>query len=285
MPSIRIVTDSTADLSPELLRAFDVRVVPLLVQFGEESFQDGVDMDTDRLFRTVAERNQLPKTASPAPAVFRKCFEEAAADGSQVLFIGISSQFSATLQNAQIAASEFPEGQVRVFDSRNLSTGIGLQVLHACDLVRQGKSMDEIIADLETYQAGVRTSFVIDTMEYLHKGGRCSAVALLAGTVLRIRPIIAVEDGAMTVAAKVRGSRAKAKEWMLDRFAEDARVGRVRPDRVFVTHAGSHEDAHELAEEVRRILPDLREAIVTEAGCVISSHCGPGTVGILYMQA
>lgn len=283
MPSIRILTDSTADLSPELLAANDVRVVPLLVQFGEESFQDGVDMDTDRLFRTVAERNQLPKTASPAPAVFRKCFEEAAADGSQVLFIGISSQFSATLQNAQIAASEFPEGQVRVFDSRNLSTGIGLQVLHACDLVRQGKSMDEIIADLETYQAGVRTSFVIDTMEYLHKGGRCSGVAALVGTLLKIRPVISVVDGGMIVAAKIRGTRKKALDWMLERFAEDVAQGRVRPERVFVTSPDSpHEDAPYMVEAVRRIMPEVQEVLVTRAGAVIGSHCGPGTIGILY---
>lgn len=283
MPGIRIITDSTADLSPELLAANDVRVVPLLVQFDEESYRDGVEMNPDRLFRMVAERNKLPKTASPGPAAFREAFAEATADGSQALFIGISAKFSATLQNAQIAASEFPEGQVRVFDSRNLSTGIGLQVLHACDLVRAGKSMEEILADLEAYQAGVRTAFVIDTMEYLHKGGRCSGVAALVGTLLKIRPVISVVDGGMVVAAKVRGARRKALEWMLERFAEDAAEGRVRPERVFVTSPDApHEDAPYIVEEVRRILPDVKEVIVTRAGAVIGSHCGPGTIGILY---
>jgi len=283
MSSIRIVTDSTADLTPELLNAYGVRVVPLLVQFGDESYQDGVEMNTDRLFQMVAERNQLPKTSSPNPGVFRKYFEEATADGSQVLFIGISAKFSATIQNAQIAASEFPEGQVRVFDSRNLSAGIGLQVLHACDLARQGTSMDEIIADLEAYQAGVRTSFVIDTMDYLHKGGRCSGVAALVGTLLRIRPVISVVDGGMIVAAKVRGPRKKALDWMLERFAEDVAQGRVRPERVFVTSPDwPHEDTDYMVAETRRIMPGVQEVLVTRAGAVIGSHCGPGTIGILY---
>lgn len=282
MPSIRILTDSTADLSPELLAANDVRVVPLLVQFGEESYQDGIEINTDQLFQMVAERNQLPKTASGSPAVFRRYFEEATADGSKALFIGISAKFSATIQNAQIAASEFPEGRVRVFDSRNLSTGIGLQVLRACDLARQGKSMEEILADLETYQAGVRTSFVIDTMDYLYKGGRCSGMQALVGTLLKIRPIISVVDGGMIVAAKIRGARKKSLDWMLERFAEDARAGRVRPERVFVTHTGTPEDAAYMRDEVRRILPEVQEVIETRAGSVIGSHCGPGTIGILY---
>lgn len=283
MPPIRILADSTCDLSPELLAANNVRIIPLLVQFDEETYQDGVDMDSPRLFRMVAERNKLPKTASAGPAALRQAFAEATADGSQVIFIGISSKFSAMVQNAQIAASEFPEGQVRVFDSRNLSTGIGLQVLHACDLVRQGKSVDEILADLETYQAGVRSRFVIDTMEYLHKGGRCSGVAALAGTLLRIRPVIAVVDGGMIVAAKIRGPRRKALDWMLEQFADDVAQGRVRPDRVFITSPDSpHEDAPYMVEQVRRILPEVQEVIVTQAGAVIGSHCGPGTIGILY---
>lgn len=282
MPSIRIMTDSTADLSPELLQAHGVRVVPLLVQFGEETYHDGVDMDTGRLFQMVTERNQLPKTASPGPGLFRSHFEEATADGSQVLYISISAKFSAALQNARIAAADFP-GQVHVFDSRNLSTGIGLQVLHACDLVRQGKSVEEILADLETYQAGVRSSFVVDTMEYLHKGGRCSGVAALVGTLLKIRPVISVVDGGMIVAAKVRGPRKKALDWMLERFAEDAAQGRVRPERVFVTSPDwPHEDAPYMVAEIRRILPEVQEVLVTRAGAVIGSHCGPGTIGILY---
>jgi len=282
MAAIRIITDSTADLSPELLAANDVRVVPLLVQFDNESYQDGVEINTERLFQMVAERNKLPKTASPGIGAFREAFTDATADGSQVLFIGISAKFSATLQNALIAASEFPEGQVRVFDSRNLSTGIGLQVLHACDLVRQGKTMEEILADLETYQAGVRSRFVIDTMEYLYKGGRCSGVAALAGTLLKIRPVIAVVDGGMVVAAKVRGARRKALDWMLEQLAEDVAQGRVRPERVFVTSPDEHEDAPYMVEGVRRIMPDVKEVIVTRAGSVIGSHCGPGTIGVLY---
>lgn len=283
MSRIRIITDSTADLGPELARAHQVRQVPLLVQFGQNEYRDGVDMDTDRLFQLVQAQGQLPKTASPSPATFQEAFAEATADGSQALFIGISSQFSATLQNARLAAESFPDGQVRVFDSGNLSTGIGLQVLHACDLVREGKGMDEVVAALEAARPKVRTSFVIDTMEYLYKGGRCSGMQALVGGLLKIRPIISVVDGGMIVAAKVRGPRHKSLDWMLEGFGRDAEQGLVRPERVFVTHTGVPEDARYLMDGIRRLMPGVHEVLETRAGSVIGSHCGPGTIGVLYM--
>jgi len=278
------MTDSTADLSPELIQRHQLSVVPLEVLFDDRSYRDGIDIDSHRLFQLVEEKNHLPKTASPGPSAFRDAFEQATADGSEVLYVGLSSKLSSTFQHAQQAAEALPERRVTLFDSANLSTGIGLLALLASDLARQGRSAGEIVAELEECRPKVRTCFVVETLEYLHKGGRCSGTAALVSLLLRIRPIIAVEDGGMIVAAKVRGSRAKALEWMLDRFEQDARAGRVRPDRVFVTHAGAHEDACDLAEAVRRIMPELKEVLVTEAGCVISSHCGPGTVGILYMQ-
>jgi DegV family protein with EDD domain len=284
MPRIRIITDSTADLGPELIQREELIVVPLLVQFDEESYQDGVDMDTERLFRMVETKKKLPKTASPSPAVFQAAFAQATADGSDAIYIGISSKLSATLQNARLAAELFPPGKVRVFDSLNLSTGIGLQVLMACDLARAGKTADEIMAALEAARPKVRTAFVIDTLDYLHKGGRCNSLQALVGSLLKLRPVIAVEDGGMIVAAKLRGARQKGLEWMLERFAADAARGLVRPERVFITHTGVHEDAAFMAGEVRRIMPEVQAVIETRAGSVIGSHCGPGTIGIIYLQ-
>lgn len=283
MSQLSIITDSTADLTPELIAQHGLTVVPLVVQFDQESYLDGVEIETGRLFQLVEQKRRLPKTASPSPGAFQSAFAQATEGGRQALFIGLSSRLSSTVQNAQIAASLLPHGQVQVFDSLNLSTGIGLQVLYASDLARQGKSADEIIAALEAARPKVRTAFVIDTLEYLHMGGRCNSVQALVGSLLRMRPVISVVDGGMTVAAKLRGARQKALDWLLDSFAADAAAGQVRPERVFVTHTGVRDDAVYLAQRIREIMPAVQEVIETRAGSVIGSHCGPGTIGILYM--
>jgi len=283
MSGISIITDSTADLSRELIARYQVTVVPLAVVFGQDAYKDGVDVDTRRLFELVEQNRQLPKTSSPSPEVFRSVFEEAVADGSQALYIGISSQFSASAQNAMLAAGAFPEGQARVFDSANLSTGIAHLVLYACDLVSQGRQMDEILAALEAARPKVRTSFKMDRLDYMHMGGRCTGVQALLSSVLKIRPVISVVDGGMIVAGKVRGSNKKSLDWMMDRFEEDVRQGLVKDDRVFLTHTGVHEDAVYMAGRVREIMPEMQEILETPAGSVIGSHCGPGTIGILYM--
>jgi DegV family protein with EDD domain len=283
MSGISIMTDSTADLGRELVARYGVTVVPLAVVFGQDAYRDGVDIDTKRLFELVEQNKQLPKTSSPSPEVFRSVFEEAVADGGQALYIGISSKFSASVQNAALAAGTFPEGQVHVFDSANLSTGIAHLVLYACDLVSQGRQMGEILRLLEAARPKVRTSFKLDRLDYMHMGGRCTGVQALLSSVLKIRPVISVVDGGMIVAGKVRGSSRKSLDWMMDRFEEDVRQGLVREDRVFLTHTGVHEDAVYMAECVREIMPAMKEIFETPAGSVIGSHCGPGTIGILYI--
>ena len=283
MSGISIMTDSTADLGRELVARYGVTVVPLAVVFGQDAYRDGVDIDTKRLFELVEQNKQLPKTSSPSPEVFRSVFEEAVADGGQALYIGISSKFSASVQNAALAAGTFPEGQVHVFDSANLSTGIAHLVLYACDLVSQGRQMGEILRLLEAARPKVRTSFKLDRLDYIHMGGRCTGVQALLSSVLKIRPVISVVDEGMIVAGKVRGSSRKSLDWMMDRFEKDVRQGLVREDRVFLTHTGVHEDAVYMAECVREIMPAMKEILETPAGSVIGSHCGPGTIGILYM--
>lgn len=283
MSGISIMTDSTADLGRELVARYGVTVVPLAVVFGQDAYRDGVDIDTKRLFELVEQNKRLPKTSSPSPEVFRSVFEEAVADGGQALYIGISSKFSASVQNAALAAGTFPEGQVHVFDSANLSTGIAHLVLYACDLVSQGRQMGEILRLLEAARPKVRTSFKLDRLDYMHMGGRCTGVQALLSSVLKIRPVICVVDGGMIVAGKVRGSSRKSLDWMMDRFEEDVRQGLVREDRVFLTHTGVHEDAVYMAECVREIMPAMKEIFETPAGSVIGSHCGPGTIGILYI--
>ncbi|MDD3598824.1 MAG: DegV family protein [Bacillota bacterium] len=283
MPGIKIITDSTADLGQELKERYRLEVVPLMVTFDEETYGDGVDINTQRLFELVKEKGKLPKTSSPSPATFKSVFGKAIADGSQAIYIGISSQFSAAVQNARLAADTFPEGQVHVFDSANLSTGIAQLVLYAHDLAAEGKTAGKIMGLLEKARPRVKTCFMIDTLEYLHMGGRCTGVQALLTSVLKVRPVIEVVDGGMRVAAKIRGSRTKLLDWQLERFAKDVEQNLVKPVRVFLTHTGVHEDAMYMAERVRRIMPEMREILETPAGSVVGSHCGPGTIGILYM--
>jgi DegV family protein with EDD domain len=283
MPRISIITDSTADLSPELIRRYQLGVVPLVVQFDEQTYRDGVDLTTQRLFQLVEETKHLPKTSCPSPAEYKAAFEAAVAEGGQAIYIGISTRLSGAIQNARIAAGMLPEGAVAVFDSGNLSTGVGLLVLHAWDLVSAGKSVSEIISALEQARSKVRTSFMVDTLDYIYKGGRCSGVTALVGSLLRIRPVISVVDGALAVTAKLRGPRQKGLDWMLESFQEDVRQGLVRPDRVFVTHTAVHEDSVYLMNKIRQICPEVKDVAETEAGAVVGSHCGPATIGILYL--
>lgn len=274
---MQIVTDSTADLSPELIERYNIKVVPLLVTIGDRTYYDGVDLTQQELFQLVDRYKTLPKTAAPTVGSFAEVFQAANDD---VLYIGLSSALSATIQNAKLA-QQYSEHRIEVIDSRQLSTGIGLLVLKAADMRDQGYSLDDIAAYIKRSVGNVHTSFVIDTLKYLYMGGRCSALQTFASTTLRIRPIIEVRsDGTLGVKRKIRGKRHKALDSMLDEFRSVAE--KIDRARVAITHTGCDEEAVYLAEEVKRIAAP-KDIIITHAGCVISSHCGPGTIGLLYL--
>jgi DegV family protein with EDD domain len=273
---VNILTDSTSDLGDAIASEFKLSVIPLAVTIGGKSYADGMEIFQEDLFRLVAETGELPKTAAPSVGEFEKFFDKA----GESVFIGISSQLSATIQNAGLAVQVDPASKVQVVDSLSLSTGVGLLALLAADLRDQGLSTDEIQARLVETRAKLRVSFMIDTMEYLYKGGRCSALQAIAGSMLKIHPIIEVKtDGTLGVKEKVRGVRQKGLQALLDDFA--AHLNELNRHRVFVTHTASAEDAEFLKNEIVRIAaPD--EVRITRAGSVVSSHCGPGTIGILY---
>jgi DegV family protein with EDD domain len=273
---VSIVTDSTADLSSELIERFHIHIIPFPVRHGERTYYDGVDIDAQGLYALVEATGELPKTAAPAIAAYTQGFDLP----GEVIFTGIGAALSAGYQSARLAAAEYPEGKIRLIDSQNLSTGIGLLVLRAAELRDRGCSADEIERELRAAVPRVRTAFVVDTLRYIYMGGRCTGVERLFGSLLHIRPVIAVEpDGTLGVRQKVRGARRHALQTLLDDFA--ANLSDIDLSRVFVTHSGS-EDAAWVADEVRRIA-DQAEVLVTQAGCTISSHCGPNTTGILYM--
>jgi DegV family protein with EDD domain len=274
---VRIVCDSTCDLGQELAARFGVTVVPLTVIHDGREYKDGVDLDTPGLFALVQQTGHLPTTAAPSAGEFAQAFD----DPDETICITISSKLSASNQNAHMAAAERPAGQSWVLDSLNLSTGIGLLVLKAAELRDQGRSAAEIGRAVQEAGPKVRTSFVIETMEYLHKGGRCTALQALVGSLLKIRPVIAVRpDGTLGVKDKIRGTRKKALDSLLADLEAD--LPELDRHRIFVTHTGCDADAEYLAGEVRRIAAP-EEVYITTAGAVIASHCGPDTIGILYL--
>lgn len=281
MSQVKIFADSTCDLPREWLQKYDIGLIPLYVTFGDQTFKDGVDITTPQLYAKVSETGSLPKTAAPSPADFIQAFSPSIEEGREIVYISLSSELSSTYQNAVIAADEFPEGKVTVIDSLNLSTGIGLQVMKAVKAAEQGKTPGEIAEIIARVKPRVETEFVIDSLDYLYKGGRCSGMQNLVGSLLKIRPVIKVIDGKMTPAYKVRGKREKALEQMLSNALEQR--DHMDNDLIFVTHSLAEEDALEL----KRILEEktgAREVAVSDAGCVISSHCGAKTIGILYVK-
>ncbi|SDY97273.1 EDD domain protein, DegV family [Proteiniborus ethanoligenes] len=280
MSKIKIFADSTSDLSKNLIENNQISIVPLYVGFDDESYKDGVQITTKDLYTKVAEYDKLPKTSAPSPLDFVNAFKPFVEEGRDILYIGISSKLSSTLQNAKIAASEFPNAKIEIVDSFNLSTGIGLLVMKAVDFANEGMGVEDIAAKLRELAPNVETAFVPDTLDYLYKGGRCSATQALMGSVLKIRPIIKVVDGGMIVGQKARGKREKILETMLENALKDK--DSMDKKRVFVTHTEGLEDANFLKEQLEKEL-DVEEVIITDAGCVISSHCGPNTVGILYI--
>lgn len=275
-----IASDSTCDLNEELIKRYDVRIEPLSVELGDEVYRDGVDVDPDRIYAHYEATGQLPKTAAPNIADFVSFFGELTADGSEVVFFTISAEMSSTYNNARIAAEEF-EG-VYVVDTRNLSTGGGLLVVTAGELAKQGKSAKEIAAYCTALTPRVSASFVVDDLEFLHKGGRCSAVAAFGANVLQLKPCITVHGGKMGVGKKYRGKFASVlQKYIADQLGDGSGV---ELDRIFVTHAGCDEAIYNACiEQVKSIAP-FGEVLLTRAGCTISSHCGRNTLGVLFIR-
>lgn len=275
-----LVSDSTCDLSPELINKYGIVVVPLLVTFNDEIYYDGKTLTTKELFSKVREKNMLPKTAAPSPAVFLETFKSIVNQGKEVVYIGLGSGFSATLQNAYLAKEEIKDGVVELVDSCNLSSGSGLLLLKAAKLVEQGYDAKAIKQKIEELVPKVHTQFVIETFDYLHKGGRCSGMQAVIGTMFKIKPLIRVVNNKMIVAEKPRG-----KKMGLDAMIRDivSNIGTLDKENVMITHSFAEDDIEYIKEKLTSTI-DVENIHITTAGCVISSHCGEGCIGILYLE-
>lgn len=274
---VKIIADSCCDLSPELINKFDIEIIPLNVLVNGQNYLDGLELSPEQLFEAVKASGELPKTSAPSVAAFTQVFEKY----PEFIYISISSKLSASYQSAAIALESLSGVKGRLIDSLNLSTGIGLLVLRAAELAQSGKSLDEITTTLEALIPGVNSSFVIDTLDYLYMGGRCSSMEHVIGSILKIRPVIEVRmDGTLGVREKVSGSRKKGLNALLDNFAKHKDA--IDPSRIFITHTVCPEDALYLRSEIEKILP-IKEICTTDAGATIASHCGPNTIGILFL--
>ncbi len=280
---VKIITDSTSDLSKELLEKYNIDVIPLYIHLGEEEYKDGEEIGIKDAFKWSDENKTTPKTAACSIDDAVKTIEPYKESGDDVIIFTISGEMSSTLQVMKMAAEELEyEDHVFVIDSRNLSTGIGLLIMEAAVMVEEGKTAQEIVDQINEYIPKSRASFVIDTLTYLARGGRCSAVAALVGGMLNIKPKIVVKDGVMGVDKKYRGPYKK----VILQYAKELepQMRNAKKDRVFVTHTPCDDGIVESVIDYVKSLDYFDEVIETEAGTTIGCHCGPNTLGVLFIE-
>ena len=280
MSKIKITCDSTCDLTPELYKKYQVSVSPLCVTLGDDLHRDSVDVTAQDIFAYVDQTGNLPKTSAISVGEYEEFFQPFVDDGCSVIHINISSEFSACYQNACLAAQNL--GNVYPIDSRNLSTGSAHLVLAAAEMAQQGVEAAQIAEELKKLQARVDASFVLQTLEYLKKGGRCSSVVALGANLLSLRPEIEVTGGKMEVGKKYRG---KMEKTILD-YVKGRLVGRddIDTKRIFITHSYVPQEIVEKVIALVKELHPFEEVIETKAGCTITSHCGPNCLGVLFLR-
>lgn len=277
---ILIASDSTSDLSSELIERYGVKILPLGVTLGDRNYSDGVDIDPDMIYENYEKTGQLPKTAALNIAAFEDFFGQYTKEGYSVILFTISSDMSATFSNACLAAENFEN--VYVIDTKNLSTGGGLLVLTAAQMAEQGSSAKDIYDECVRLVDYVDASFVIDNLEFLYKGGRCSALAAFGANLLKLKPCIVVKNGKMGVHKKYRGHfEVVLPQYIAERLGD---ASDIELDKVFVTHAGCDKEIVDICvNKVKEIAPEAN-VMVTRAGCTVSSHCGRNTLGVLFIR-
>lgn len=275
---IRIVTDSTADLSPQLAAQHQIEVLPLSVIFGDKVYQDGVDLTPSEFYPMLKASSELPKTSQVSPGQFLQCFEKAVREGFHVISIHLSKGLSSTVETARSLAQQVGEGKVTVFDSEFLSWGQAFQVIEAADMAAKGHTVDEIINRLQELRNKMELMFTLDTLEYLRKGGRIGKVSAILGSLLNLKPLIRVENGIYVSFGKAR-SQSRAMEGFIQ-FALD-KIGQS-PVRVAIGHGDARQAALRLKDMAQQSLKVVGDIPIFEVGPVIGVHTGPGTFGMAF---
>ena len=282
MGKIRITADSTCDLSESLLQKYEISILPLNIVLDMKSYSDGEEISPDEIYVWSEKMHKTPKTAAVA---YDRALEMASAfqkNGDEMIFFGISESMSTTCNVMRMVKEELNYTGMYIIDSQNLSTGIGLQVLRAAELAGQGLAAQEIVTQIEQERGRVRASFVVERLDYLAMGGRCSSVVALFGGKLKLKPRIEVTGGKMEAGKKYRGNQDK----VILKYVQDMemQLRQADPHRIFITHSGCEEAVIRSVEEYLKGLHHFEEILITRAGGVISSHCGPGTLGVLFYE-
>ena len=277
---VRITADSTCDLSPALVEKWGIEIIPLTVSCGGKNYLDGVEIDQDRLFEITEATGGTAATTAVNVQEYLDVFGRVLEDCDEIVHFTISSAMSACYQNACIAAEEL--GGVYPVDSENLSTGIGHLVIDACRMAQEGCSGAEIKQKLDEKKKKLDVSFVLSTLEYLRRGGRCTTVAAMGANILKLHPCILVQNGKMSVGKKYRGNiQACLVQYVKDKLAEPDTLDLTR---IFITDSGFDEETRALVEKTVLECAPFEEVIRTRAGCTVSCHCGPGCLGILFYR-
>ena len=280
MSKIQLVADSTCDLSPELLEQHHIAVIPLCIVMDDKSYYDKEEIFPEEIYKWADANRTTPKTSAPSYERALETLKPFMDAGDDIIFIGISEQMSTTCNVIRLIGEDQNYDKLHVIDSMNLSTGIGLQLLYAAELIADGKTAEEIVERVEQRRGKVRASFVVDTLTYLARGGRCSSVTALLGNTLKLKPQIIVQKGAMSVYKKFRGKQSA----VILKYAKELEEALLHADPicVFVTHSGCEEAVVQEVVSYLEGLDYFGKVYVTTAGGVISSHCGPGTLGVLF---
>ena len=277
---VKITADSTCDLSPELIEKWGIVITPLSVSCDGQSYLDGTEIDPDRLFEITESTGGTASTTAVNVQQYLDVFGRILDEYDEIVHFTISSAMSACYQNACIAAEEL--GHIYPVDSANLSTGIGHLVLDACEMAAEGMSGAAIKAALDEKKAKLDVSFVLSTLEYLRRGGRCTTLTAMGANLLKLHPCIVVQDGKMSVGKKYRGNiQASLVQYVKDKLAEPDTLDL---SRIFITDSGFDEETRLLVEKTLLACAPFKEVIHTRAGCTVSCHCGPGCLGILFYR-
>lgn len=282
MAKIFLSADSTCDISGELLERYKAELMPLHIVLEDKSYDDGVNIKPDDIYENFAKTGKLPKTAAINTQEYIDKFKPLIEKGYDIIHINLGSAISSSYQNCVTAAKEF-DGHVYPIDSCNLSSGSGHLVIETAKRIAKGMSAFDIVEEIKKLIPKCHSSFIIDKLDYLRAGGRCSTLAMLGANLLKLKPCIEVsnKDGSMTVGKKYRGKL----ENVLVKYVHEQleKYDNIRNDKIFITHAGIGNEYVEIVKSELEKLHYFTEIFIERASCTISSHCGPGTLGILFM--
>ncbi len=283
MGKIKILADSCCDLTPEQVRQHDITIIPLYVMLGDKVYRDRVDIQPQMIYEHFRKTGATPKTSAANVQDYLDVFRPFVEAGDELIYIGISLGFSCTVTNARLAAAEFSDAKIACIDSKNLSTGIGLLVLRAAEMVEAGLPFEEVVSKTETLTDYARASFILEKLDYLRAGGRCSLLAAVGAQMLSIKPEIAVRGGLMSNRSKFRGSMAACGVKYASGLLEN--INQIDKRRAFVTY--TEDTDPEIIDSVYQTALAANyfdEVVQSHAGCVVTSHCGRNTIGLLFID-